>query len=215
MSWRALRHAPRYLAGIAGFELALAAAGVRSRGRLLVGAGAVLLLFFRDPGRDLEPEDGVVYAPADGTLVKVDHVRDPWVPGEEATRITTFLSLHNVHVTRSPVAGKITEEQDIKGGYRPAFLPRAEANRRRRMAIDGQRGRVVVVQVAGLVARKISSWVSLGEDLAPGQRLGLIHFGSRTDVLLPAGSADVLVSAGDRVRAGQSPLARYREAVTA
>ena len=83
------------------------------------------------------------------------------------------------------------------------------------MAIDGQRGRVVVVQVAGLVARKISSWVSLGEDLAPGQRLGLIHFGSRTDVLLPAGSADVLVSAGDRVRAGQSPLARYREAVVA
>jgi len=137
-------------------------------------------------------------------------VRDPWVPGEEATRITTFLSLHNVHVTRSPVAGRIATEEDVTGGYRPAFLARSEANRRRRLAIDGRGGRVVIVQVAGLVARKITSWVSLGDDLRAGQRLGLIHFGSRADVLLPAGSADVLVSAGDRVRAGRSPLARYR-----
>jgi len=214
MTWRALRQAPRYLVAAACLELALAVAGVRSRGMLLAGSAAVLMLFFRDPERDLEPDEGVAYAPADGTVVKVDEVRDPWVPGEEATRITTFLSLHNVHVTRSPVAGRIAVEEDIRGGYRPAFLPRAEANRRRRMAIDGSRGRVVVVQVAGLVARKISSWVTLGEHLTPGQRLGLIHFGSRTDVLLPAGSADVLVSAGDRVRAGQSPLARYREALT-
>ena len=211
MTWRALREAPRYLAGVACLELALAVAGVRSRGRLLAGSAAALLLFFRDPERGLEPERDLAYAPADGTVVKVDEVRDPWVPGEDATRITTFLSLHNVHVTRSPVAGRISGEEDVNGGYRPAFLPRAEANRRRRLAIDGQRGRVVVVQVAGLVARKITSWVSLGDDLAPGQRLGLVHFGSRADVLLPAGSADVLVSAGDRVRAGQSPLARYRE----
>jgi len=210
MTWRALRQAPRYLAGVACLELALAAAGVRSRGRLLAGSAAALLLFFRDPERDLEPDEGVAYAPADGTVVKVDRVRDPWVPGEEATRITTFLSLHNVHVTRSPVAGRIVTAEDVQGGYRPAFLPRAEANRRRRLAIDGRSGRVVVVQVAGLVARRITSWVSLGDDLAPGQRLGLIHFGSRTDVLLPAESADVLVSAGDRVRAGLSPLARYR-----
>jgi phosphatidylserine decarboxylase len=211
MSWRALRQAPRYLAGVACLELALAAAGVRSRGRLLAGSAGALLLFFRDPKRYLEPEADVAYAPADGTVVKVDEVRDPWVPGEEATRISTFLSLHNVHVTRSPVGGRIAGEQEMDGGYRPAFLARAEANRRRRLAIDGRSGRIVVVQVAGLVARKITSWVSVGDDLAPGERLGLIHFGSRTDVLLPAGSADVLVSPGNRVRAGQSPLARYRE----
>jgi phosphatidylserine decarboxylase len=211
MSRRALREAPRYLAAVAAVELALAVAGLRLGGRLLLAAGAALLFFFRDPERPLEPDEDVAYAPADGTVMKVDEVRDPWVPGEEATRITTFLSLHNVHVTRSPVGGRIAGEEDTEGGYRPAFLPRSEANRRRRLAIDGRRGRVVVVQIAGLVARRITSWVSPGDDLAPGQRLGLIHFGSRTDVLLPAGSADVLVSAGQRVRAGQSPLARYRE----
>ncbi len=211
MTWRALRQARRYLPGALSLELVLALIGLRPRGRALLAGATVLLLFFRDPERSLEPDHDIAYAPADGTVVKVDHVRDPWVPGEVATRITTFLSLHNVHVTRSPVAGRIAGEEDIKGGYRPAFLPRAEANRRRRLAIDGHRGRVVVVQVAGLVARKITSWVSLGDDLAPGQRLGLVHFGSRADVLLPAGSAEVLVSAGDRVRAGQSPLARYRE----
>jgi phosphatidylserine decarboxylase len=211
VSWRALRQTPRYLLGMACLELALAVAGVRSRGRLLAGSAAALLFFFRDPERRLEPEEGVAYAPADGTVVKVDQVRDPWVPGEDSTRITTFLALHNVHVTRSPVAGRIAGEESMDGGYRPAFLPRAEANHRRRLAIDGRRGRVVVVQVAGLVARKITSWVSPGDDLRPGQRLGVIHFGSRADVLLPAGSAEVLVSAGDRVRAGQSPLARYRE----
>jgi phosphatidylserine decarboxylase len=70
---------------------------------------------------------------------------------------------------------------------------------------------VVVIQIAGMVARRISPWVATGETVATGQRIGLIHFGSRTDVLLPAGSADPLVSPGDRVRAGTTPLARYRK----
>lgn len=210
MSWRALREAQRYLAGVLALELALAAGGLRVRGRMLLGSVVAALLFFRDPKRELEPDELSVYAAADGTVVSVDRVEDPWLEDGEAVRISTFLSLHNVHVTRSPVAGRIVSEEDVKGGFRPAFLRHAEQNRRRRLAIDGRSGRVVVTQVAGLVARRITSWVSVGDELTPGRRLGLIHFGSRTDVVLPAESVEVLVAPGKRVRAGRSAVARYR-----
>ena len=209
MSARALREARRYLVGALLVELGLALAGLRSRGRVLAASTTAILLFFRDPNREPAADLETVYAPADGTVVRVDRVRDPWIPGRESVRLSTFLSLHNVHVTRSPVAGAVVGEEDVDGGLRPAFLRRAEANRRRRLVIEGGAGPVVVVQVAGLVARRIASWVSVGDSLAAGQRLGLIHFGSRTDVLLPVGSAEVLVRSGQRVRAGVTPIARY------
>jgi phosphatidylserine decarboxylase len=211
MSRRGIREARRYLLGSLLLELGLRLGGLRPRGRALVGSATAILLFFRDPGRELDPDENLVYAAADGRVVKVDRVEDPWIREGEAARVSTFLSLHNVHVTRSPVAGEITAEEDLGDGFRPAFLTRAEENRRRRLAIDGRSGRVVVVQAAGMVARRIAAWVSVGDRLVPGQRLGLIHFGSRTDVLLPAGSVEVLVRPGERMRAGQTPLARYRQ----
>ena len=100
--------------------------------------------------------------------------------------------------------------QAVPGGFAPALFAGAGENSRRRMAIDGDAGRVVVIQVAGSLARKISVWVALGERLDVAQRFGMIHLGSRTDVLLPVDSAEVLVSVGQRVRAGVTPLARYR-----
>jgi phosphatidylserine decarboxylase len=210
VSRRGLREARRYLLGVLVFEGAAAAAGLRLRGRAALACLPALLFFFRDPERELEPEGDAVYAAADGLVTAVEPVRDPWMGGEEAVRVSTFLSLHNVHVTRSPVAGRITDEEELPGGFRPAFLRRAEENRRRRLAIDGPRGRVVVSQVAGMVARRISPWVGLGDDLAPGRRLALIHFGSRVDVTLPADSVQVLVADGQRVRAGATVLARYK-----
>ena len=210
MSRRGLREARRYLLSGMALELALALARRRPRGRVLAAVTAATLFFFRDPERRLSANEDEVYAPADGTVVGVDRVRDPWIPGEEATRVSTFLSLHNVHVTRSPVAGTVMAEESIAGPFRPAFLPGAEENSRRRLAIEGSAGPVVLVQAAGLVARRIASWVAVGERLAAGQRLGLIHLGSRTDVLLPDGRADTLVWPGQRVRAGETPIARYR-----
>jgi phosphatidylserine decarboxylase len=153
-----------------------------------------------------------VYAPADGFITDVEEAHEAWIPGGEALRISTFLSIHNVHVNRSPVEGSITKMEEVAGRFVPAFLGGAkEENHQNRIAIDGPRGRAVVVQIAGMVARRISRWVETGDSVAAGQRIGLIHFGSRTDVLLPAGSADPLVSTGDRVRAGETPLARYRK----
>ena len=212
MTRRGWREAWRYVLpfGVVGAALL----GRRRRsGWLAIAMASLFALFFRDPERPLEADPSVVYAAADGVVTGIeDAVAEPWLPGGSGLRITTFLGLHNVHVNRSPVAGVLTEVESMPGRFAPAMLRRAGDNTRRRLAIDGAAGRVVVIQVAGMVARKITSWVHAGEPVAAGQRLGIIHLGSRTDVLLPVGSAEVLVSTGQRVRAGRTPLARYRRA---
>jgi len=159
----------------------------------------------------LDPDPEVVYAAADGVVTDVEEAHEPWIPGSEAIRISTFLSIHNVHVNRSPVEGNVTKMEEIPGGFLPAFLGGSKGNYQNRLAIDGPKGRAVVAQIAGAVARRISRWVEIGDGVTTGQRIGLIHFGSRTDVLLPAGRANPLVSPGDLVRAGSTPLARYRK----
>ncbi len=210
MTWRGLREARRYLVVVAGLEAVLVAVGFRGAARVLLAAAAPALLCFRDPERRLDPDESVVYAVADGVVTEVDRVVEPWLESPEATRVSTFLALYDVHVTRSPVAGRLALEEELAGGFRPAFERAAEENRRRRLAIDGRRGRVVVTQVAGMVARRVAPWVRVGQDLTAGQRLAMIHFGSRVDVVLPADSAEVCVRVGERVRAGATPLARYR-----
>lgn len=180
---------------------------MRRAGWSALGVSALALLFFRDPERRLEAEPDVIYAAADGVVMGVEEVEEPWIGLAE--RIITFLSLHNVHVNRSPVAGRVAKAEEIGGGYLPAFLGGAESNRRVRLAVDGERGRVVVAQRSGMVARRISRWVEVGDEVEAGGRIGLIHLGSRADVLLPAGAARALVRPGDRVRAGITPLARY------
>jgi phosphatidylserine decarboxylase len=207
LSWQAARPyvlAPAAVGG--GLLLARRRAGVP----MLALAGAVAL-FFRDPERPPPNEPDVIYAAADGVVRGVDEaVSDSWLPGHPAVRISVFLSLLNVHVNRSPVQGRITAVEEIGGGFAPAFVDRSEVNYRHRLALESERGPVVLVLIAGLVARRISRWVGVGDVVRAGQRVSLIHFGSRTDVLLPGGSVDVLVSPGDRVRAGVTPLARYR-----
>ena len=208
-SWKAAR---RYVFPPLAAGAALLLAGWRRSGLFALGAAGATLAFFRDPERPLEPEPDVVYAAADGFVTEIEEAHEPWIPGGEAVRISTFLSIHNVHVNRSPVRGSIVKIEELPGRFVPAFLGGAkDENHQNRIAIDGPMGRAVVVQIVGMVARKISSWIEVGESVKTGQRIGLIHFGSRTDVLLPAGSAEPLVRPGDRVRAGQTPLARYKE----
>lgn len=210
MSWRALREARRYVLAAALAELALLPGRPRGRGLVLLGSTVVSLLFFRDPERRVPREPGAVYAAADGVVVAVEPTRDPWLGDCDAVSISTFLSLQNVHVNRSPVAGRVGEIEDLGGGFAPALFGRAESNLRRRLAIDGDLGRVVVVQIAGSVARRIASWVQVGQRVAAGQRIGMIHFGSRAHVVLPADIVEVSVTVGARVRGGVSVLARYR-----
>jgi len=204
---RSLREARRYVLAAGLAELALLPLGVL-RGRLLAAVGAVCLVFFRDPTRVTEADADLVYATADGVVVGVDTVTDAWLEGD-ALRIGTFLSLYDVHVNRSPVAGRIVLTDESPGGFAPAFLKRATANHRKRLAIDAGGRRVVVVQIAGLLARRISSWAWTGDPVTAGQRIALIHFGSRAEVLVPAAAVRPLVRVGQRVRAGITPIARY------
>lgn len=207
-SWRAGR---RYILPPAVLGGLLLLSGRRS-GWFSIVVSALLSLFFRDPPRRTTPDPALVYAAADGLVTKIEEsAHEPWMPQQQGIRIATFLNLQNVHVNRSPVAGQLTQVESIGGGFAPALFPSADDNARRRVAIDGPAGRVVVVQVSGLLVRKISGWVDKGDRVAAGDRIGMIHFGSRTDVLLPVGSADLLVRPGQRVRAGITPLARYRD----
>jgi phosphatidylserine decarboxylase len=208
MTWQSLREARRYLLMAIVGELLLAPLG-RARGRLLAGTSLICLFFFRDPDRNLQPEDDVVYAPADGTIVGIDTTPEKWLDGQEALRVSTFLALYDVHVNRSPAAGEIVEAESIEGGYAPAFLRRAQGNHRKRLAIDNGNRRVVVVQTAGMVARRISSWAWLGDRVSPGERIAVIHFGSRAEVLVPAHEAEPLTHVGQRVQAGVTPIVRY------
>ena len=182
----------------------------RREGWALAGLAAVVAAFFRDPERPLQADPDVVYAAADGLVTAVDlGVEDPWLPGG-ADRVTVFLSLHNVHVTRSPIAATLERSEELGDGFAPALFKTASDNRRNRLLLDAGGVPVVVVQVAGAIARTITNWVRPGDRLAAGQRLAVIHFGSRTDVLLPAGAAQVLVRPRQRVRAGVTPLFRLR-----
>jgi len=205
---RSLREARRYVLAAAAAELVLGPLRVL-RGRLLLAVCLASLAFFRDPSRPLAQEPDTVYAPADGRVVDVDTVADDWIPGGVALRVSTFLAIYDVHVNRSPARGRITEASESPGGFAPAFLGRARANHRKRLAIDDGRRRVVLVQFAGMLARRISSWAWLGDRVEPGQRIALIHLGSRADVLVPAGEVRPLVGVGERVRAGVTPIARY------
>jgi phosphatidylserine decarboxylase len=201
--------ARRYVVPPLAVGVPLVVTGRRS-GWALVALGALVAAFFRDPDRPLPNDAGLLYAASDGMVTGVDEVVDPWIEGGPATRITVFLSLTNVHVNRSPVAGTLTRSEQLGGGFAPALFRRAEDNRRNRLLLDGPTGVVVVVQVAGAIARTITNWVGVGDEVAAGERLGVIHFGSRTDVVFARGTADVLVGTGTRVRAGVTPLARLR-----
>lgn len=208
MSLRSLREARRYLLAAAATEATLAPLRVL-KGRLLLVVSLACLVFFRDPARPLALEPDILYAPADGTVTGVETVSDHWLPGGEALRISTFLALYDVHVNRSPVTGRITAAQETPGAFAPAFLERAHGNHSKRLAIEDGSRRVVLVQFAGMLARRIASWVWLGDRVDAGQRVALIHLGSRADVLVPAAEAHPLVCVGQRVRAGVTPIARY------
>ena len=184
---------------------------LRRTGWLLLGSVGLGLLFFRDPDRPLEPEPGVAYAAADGLVTAVDEVGEPWLPGGRAGRVSVFLNLHDVHVNRSPFAGRVEKMERSKGGFAPALLSGAEDNYSNRTLFRGERGPLIVVQKAGMIARRITSWVEEGDSVEAGTRIGLIHFGSRTDVLFPPGAVEFLVTPGDRLRAGLTPIARYRD----
>lgn len=177
-----------------------------TRTALLFGViAAFMTFFFRDPERAAPAIPGAILAPADGRVVDVrTAVDDPFVGAAQAVSI--FLSPLDVHVNRSPLAGLVVGVEHRPGAKLAAYRPEAsEQNERTTIAIQGEGARVVVRQIAGVLARRIVCRVRPGDKLALGERFGLIKFGSRTDLIVPA-SVRLRVKAGDRVRGGETVM---------
>jgi phosphatidylserine decarboxylase len=185
-------------------------------GWLLAILTAWVVYFFRDPHRVTPLRPGLVVSAADGKISAVEKVVPPPELGmgmDERVRISTFLSIFDVHINRAPVAGRIIRSLYVPGAFLNAALDKAsEENERRSIVIETPSdGDVGVVQIAGLVARRIVTFSEVGDAVGIGERFGLIRFGSRVDIYLPAGKG-ALVSVGQRAIAGETVLADLHSA---
>ncbi|PZU08653.1 phosphatidylserine decarboxylase [Sphingomonas sp.] len=183
-----------------------------------IGVGITLwvLAFFRDPIRAVPQGRGLIVSPADGLVTLIEKVAPPRelvgedaLSGEPMVRVSIFMSVFDVHINRAPIGGTVSRVVYISGKFLNASLDKAsEENERQHLLIEGADGtRIGFTQIAGLVARRIVPFVKPGDTLAVGQRFGLIRFGSRVDVYLPAGTAPK-VALGQRAIAGETILAR-------
>lgn len=170
--------------------------------------GLASAAFFRDPERKVQRDPDLAYAAADGRVLGIERLADPRLGPGEWLRIAVFLSVADIHVNRSPVAGRVEGAFDQGRRYAHAGTPAAEENLSRFTRIEGLHGPCVVAQRVGAVARRIVTWVRPGQLLAQGDRFGLIRFGSRTDVYLPSDGWEPLVAPGDRVQGGLTAIAR-------
>jgi phosphatidylserine decarboxylase len=200
----------RFLAIFAGVTLVLFLIWA-PLGWLGLGLTVWCYYFFRDPVRSVPLRDGLVVSPADGVVSQVGPAVPPeglGLAAEPLTRISIFMSVFNCHVNRAPVEGTVSAVVYRSGRFLNASLDKAsEDNERNALKIDLADGRTVaVVQIAGLIARRIVCWVKPGQRVIAGERFGLIRFGSRLDVYLPPGVVP-LVAEGQTMTAGETVLA--------
>ena len=167
------------------------------------------LWFFRDPKRLHPTGAGLVLAPAEGRVIDISEVGEPSFMGQQARKISIFLSIFDVHIQRAPVEGVVSHREYRPGAYKVAWADKAsEENEQASVGITTEMGNVLVRQIAGLVARRIITYPSEGDRLERGQKIGLIRFGSRVDLFLPL-DWEIICSVGDRTRVGSSVLARH------
>jgi len=167
---------------------------------LLLILTAFICYFFRNPNRLIPEGTNLIVSPADGKVVKISQMES----GEQT--ISIFLNIFNVHVNRSPISGELERIEYKRGKFKVAFDEEASSvNEQNILTISNPDSRIVVKQIAGLIARRVICWKKRGQHLQRGELIGLIRFGSRVDVVLPA-RAKILVAVGDRVYGGSSIL---------
>lgn len=209
---------------IAVIALGAILAGVLRLGRVswrkaLVFSGVVsvilvgyLLVFFRDPVRTASPDPADIVAGAEGKIMSVVEVNEPEFLKTKAVRISIFLSLVDVHVNRSPIAGKVEHAEYYPGARYFTFEEKSsELNQHSSIVIRGEKTTCVVKQIVGPVARRVVYWLEPGQELKKGDRIGMMKFGSRLDMYFPRDDVDVVVKKGDKVRAGETVVARLRK----
>ena len=156
------------------------------------------LFFFRDPEREIPPE-GIV-SPADGKVQFIEQKGN-------IVRVGVFMNINDVHVNRAPISGKVVDIRHIFGSYVPAFRKDSERNERTYITLETPIGTVEMVQIAGALVRRIVTYVNEGDFVRKGQRIGMIRFGSRVDVIMPSDRVKVIAEKGDKVKAGESVIA--------
>ena len=166
-----------------------------------------VIYFFRDPERAIPPGEKAILSPADGKVVQVQTCVEERFLKRPAIKLSVFMSLFNVHVNRNPLTGRIIDSAYVRGKFIRADLNQASAsNEQNALLVENPEGvRLLVVQIAGLIARRIICWVKKGDRVEKGQRFGLICFGSRLDIYLPENTA-LQVRLGEKTLAGQTIL---------
>jgi len=174
---------------------------------LLVFLNLSVLCFFRNPRRTTPSLEGSVIAPADGKVVHIGKYIEDQFLGEEVLKISIFMSVFNVHINRIPTSGRISDVLYRKGSFFSANLNKASLmNEQNALFLEtGDNKRILFIQIAGLIARRIVCWIKKGDDVTRGQRFGLICFGSRMDVFLPLNTS-IDVEIGQKVRGGETIL---------
>lgn len=186
--------------------LLVLAAGWTALGIVLLAVAGFVLFFFRDPARQIPDDPTAIVAPADGRVMEIVEEAEQGRPGQ---RMSIFLSIFDVHVNRVPYTGQIVRIQYRPGKFLNAMRAQAStANEQNVVALETPRGPVVVKQIAGFLARRILCWRQEGERVRTGDKLGMIRFGSRVDLWLPAG-ANFTVRPGEHVRGGATIVARW------
>ncbi|MCK9420631.1 MAG: phosphatidylserine decarboxylase family protein [Nitrospirae bacterium] len=162
-----------------------------------------VVFFFRDPERAIPEGKGLVVSPADGKVIVIKDIYEPTYLKQEVKQISIFLSVFNVHVNRAPVGGEIEVVKYNPGKFHVASVDKASLdNEQTAMVIDSGKDKILVKQIAGLIARRIVCYARPGDTIKAGERYGLIRFGSRVDIFLPK-NAEIKVRLGDRVKGAQ------------
>lgn len=164
--------------------------------------------FFRNPKRIVPNDSTLILSPADGKIVGIEEIFEDQFLNSAAIKVTIFLSVFDVHVNRSPAEGKITLQQYTCGHFKPAYKKSAPfQNERHTIGLEVGTVKILVTQIAGIIARRIVSWVALGDQLEQGQRYGMIKFGSCTEIIVPI-HVDILVTAGEHVKGGKTIIGK-------
>jgi len=172
-----------------------------------------VIFFFRDPERVVPSEAGLIVSPADGHVIGINHKADENLMGEESVCVSIFLSVFNVHVNRIPCEGNVIQTVYNSGKFLPAFQEKASLlNEQNSVVINHKNKKVVVRQIAGLIARRIVCWIKDGCQVARGQRFGLIRFGSRVDLFIPR-EVELLIKKGDKVFGGKTVIGKIKDEI--
>jgi len=171
---------------------------------------AYCLYFFRNPARKIPADENLIVSPADGTVQEIVHLESDDFIHSPCNKVIIFLSVFDVHVNRAPIAGEIKVQKYICGRFRPAYKDSVGfENERHLIGIENENLRVTVTQIAGILARRIVSWVTLDDKLEKGELYGLIRFGSCTEIVVPE-NVEILVKKGEKVRGGETVIGQIK-----